>query len=127
MKKPSAASRTVNLFQPAMGNMEQRAVEAVESDEKGDRLPLEADVNNLRQRALVAQEWSTKAFGKYEAVSNEFRVSKSGCYYYLETLAKQTGAATAYGYTGVVLHERDLMAATQVLVAAVRAKQAETK
>lgn len=124
VKKPSASDRTVEMFQPAIANMDQRAVEAPVDEEKANRVPMEQDVDRMREKAFTAQEWATKAFGIPDADGNQYRVSHRGAYYYLETLAKAHGVhGSAYGYVGLMVHERDLYAVTQVLVQAVRDKQ----
>ena len=123
-KKSSAADRTVSLFGAQPTTPEERPIEVVEDETKADRVSMEESANDLRDRALKVQEWATAAFGSPDAQGNEYRVSHKGQFYYLETLAKRPGMASAYGYVGVVLHERDLLAATQVLVQAVREKQA---
>jgi len=120
--KLSASARTVDMF-PAEKPMEHREVEVLQGEEKAARVSMEEDADRLREQAFSTQAWATKAFGTPEAKGNEYRVSHRGDYYYLETLAKQPGAATAYGYVGVVLHERDLLNAVTVLVQAVREKQ----
>jgi hypothetical protein len=122
-KKPNAADRTLGLFgQPPA--VEEREIEVLEPEVKGERVPVEEDVNRMRESAFKGQEWTSKYFGSYDAPGNEYRVSKKGDYYYLETILKEVGKPTAYGYTGVMVHDRDLMELTKVLVAVVRAKQA---
>jgi hypothetical protein len=121
--KPSAASRTVDMF-AAPKPIEERPVEVIENDaHEGERLPLEQDVDRFRDSAFKVQEWTTKAFGQPDAPGNEYRVSRKGLHYLVETLAKTPGSATAYGYVGVMVHERDLYAFVSVLVQAVREKQ----
>ncbi len=120
-KKPSAASRTVDMFaQPPP--MDARPIEVVEG-EQHERVPLEDDVDNLRAEAFKVQAWSTAAFGSPEAAGNEYRVSFKDPHYYVETLAKTPGTRGAYGYVGLMVHERDLLNLTKVLVQAVRDKQ----
>ncbi len=124
-KKPSAADRTVNMF-TGQAPIDERPVEVIEDDpHQGERVPLEQDVDRLRAQAFQGQEWTTKAFGMHEAPANEFRVSLKGAHYYVETLAKTPGTPNAYGYTGVMVHERDLYNFVTVLVQAVRAKQSK--
>ncbi len=121
-KKPSAAERTVDMF-AAPGNMDQRgAVEATVEEEKADRVPLEDDVDRMREKAFTAQEWATKAFGIPDADGDQYRVTLLNGHYYVETMRKEAGKP-AYGYCGVMVHERNLYALTQVLVQAVRDKQ----
>lgn len=123
-RKPSAADRTMGLFgsPPAI---DEREIEVIEEETKaGERVPVELDADRARAVAFKGQEWTSKYFGSFEAPGNEYRVSKKGPYYYLETILKEPGKPTAYGYTGLMVHERDLMGMTKVLVAAVRAKQA---
>lgn len=124
-KKPSAADRTLGMFgQPPA--VEEREVEVLDEEAKeGERIPMEEDVDRMREKAFQGQEWTTKYFGKYEGPGNEYRVSKRGEYYYVEAILKEIGKPTAYGYTGIMVHERDIMELTKVMVAAVRAKQAE--
>jgi hypothetical protein len=118
-KKPSAADRTISIFAaPA-----EPTIEVLEEEEKGERVPLEEDTNRLRNNAFLAQEWTTKAFGEPDAEGNEYRVSHKGSHYYLETLHKLPGGKTAHGYSGLMVHERDLYAVVTVLVQAVREKQ----
>ena len=121
-KKPSAADRTVDMFTPAPIVVEHEAEE-----EKHERVTLEEDANRMRDKAFTVQDWTTKLFGIPEATGNEFRVSLKGSHYYVETLAKTPGTASAYGYTGVMVHERDLFNLATVIVAAVRAKQEREK
>ncbi len=121
--KPSAASRTVDMF-AAPKSQDERPIEVLEEDHKGERVPLEQDVDRLRETAFKYQEWTTKAFGVPEAGGNEYRVSRKGEHYYIETLKKTPGNAGAYGYVGLMVHERDLYNLAAVLVQAVREKQA---
>ena len=100
-----------------------RPIEVVEEKEKAERVPLEEDVDRLRASAFTGQEWATKYFGLPEAEGNEYRVSKKGQHYYLETLHKFSGKS-AHGYSGLMVHERDLYNLVKVLVQAVREKQA---
>ena len=112
---------------PAVQDQDSRAIEAPEDDEKAERVPIEQDVDRMRDKAFRAQEWATKYFGKPEAEGNEYRVTKRGEYYYMETVSKKPGAKEAYGYVGLMLHERDLFNFTEVLVRAVREKQKTVK
>ncbi len=121
--RPSAAARTVDMF-AAPKPQDERPVEILEEDSKGERVPVEQDVDRLRENAFKCQEWATKAFGIPEVGGNEYRVSLRGQHYYIETLAKTPGTANAYGYVGLMVHERDLFNLAAVLVQAVRAKQA---
>ena len=126
-KKPSASDRTVNMFAVPVP-IDERPVEVIDDEvHEGQRVPLEQDVDNLRKQAFLGQEWTTKAFGIPNAEGNDYRVSRRGQYYYLETLSRVPGVPAAYGYVGVMLHERDLFAATAVLVQAVRDKQKRDK
>lgn len=123
-KKPSAADRTMGLFgQPPA--IEEREIEVLEPETKdGERVDVEDDVDRLRGKAFAGQEWASKYFGKHEAPGNEYRVTHKGDFYYLETVMKEVGKPTAYGYTGVMVHNQDLYELVKVLVQAVRAKQA---
>ncbi len=121
--KPSAVDRTVGMF-PEPTPIDQRPIEAVDDDERGERVPMEEDVNRLRDQAFRVQEWTTKNFGIPEADGNEYRISRKGQHYYLEMLHKTPGTPTAYGYTGLMVHERDLYNMVACLVRAVRDKQA---
>lgn len=129
-KKHTAEDRTISMFGGAT-SLEERTAAAVaaeaelEAGEKSTgRVPVEEDVNRLRDAAFTTQEWTTKHFGSFEAPGNEYRCSKRGRYYFVETIMKMPGAATAYGHTGVIVHERDIMELTKIMVAAVREKQA---
>lgn len=119
-KKPSAASRTIDMFG---GPPKEATIEVIEDDEKGERKPLEDDADRLRENAFKGQEWTTAAFGKPEATGNEYRVSHKGEHYYLETLHKLPGGKTAHGYSGLMVHDRDLYNLVRVLVEAVKEKQ----
>ncbi len=125
-KKPSASDRTLGLFgNPAPVEVDEKGpIEAEETTEKGERVPLEQDADRFREKAFAGQEWTSKYFGSFDAPGNEYRVSKRGHFYYLETLHKEPGKPTAYAYSGLMVHERDIMELTKVMVAAVRAKQA---
>lgn len=124
-KKPSAADRTLGMFgQPPAA--EEREIEVLDEVAKdGARVPVEEDADHHREVAFRGQEWTSKYFGSYDAPGNEYRVSQRGEYYYVETILKEVGKPTAYGYTGIMVHERDIMELTKVMVAAVRAKQAK--
>ncbi len=125
MKKPSPADRTLGLF----GNpprADDREIEVLEPEQKdGERVTIEEDADRMRDVAFKGQEWTTKYFGSPEAPGNEYRLSLRGRHYYLETLLKEPGKPTAYGYTGLMVHERDLEAMAKVLVAGYRARQAK--
>ncbi len=123
-KKHTAADRTIGMFTGHTTVEEVVAPEVVEDDEKADRVPLDQDADRLRDNAFRGQEWTTKYFGSPEATGNEYRVSKKGSHYYLETLHRLPGAASVHGYTGVMVHEGDLFNVVTVLVQAVRDKQA---
>ncbi len=122
-KKPSAADRTLNMF-GAAPKEEERPIEVLEEEAKAERVPLEQDVDRLRANAFLAQEWTSRAFGDPESFGNEYRVTYKNKFYYLESLSKVQGSGSAHGYTGVMVHERDLFNMVAVLVQAVRAKQA---
>ena len=123
-KKPTAADRTLGMFgQPTA--VEEREIEILPPEEKtGERVSVEDDADRMREAAFKGQEWSSKYFGSPAALGCEYRVTLRGQHYYLESILKEVGKPTAYGYTGVMVHEGDLMELTKVLVAAVRAKQA---
>ena len=120
-RKPSAAERTVGLF-------EAPPVEKAEPEERtvkdGERVSLEADVDRMRAKAFEAQEWTTANFGTPEAQGNTYRITKKGDVYYLEILSKGVRAQAAHGYTGIMVHAADLYNLATVIVSAVRAKQA---
>ncbi len=122
VKKPTAADRTVNMF-TGTTPIDDRPIEVLESEEKAERVPFEQDADRLRDIAFRGQEWTSKAFGEPDAEGNEYRVSRKGSHYYLETLHKLKGAATVHGYSGLMVHENDLFSVTAVLVQAVRDKQ----
>lgn len=123
-KKPSAADRTLGMFgQPPA--IEEREIEVLEAEQKdGERVPVEQDADRMREVAFRGQEWTSKYFASPEAPGNEYRLSLRGRHYYLETILKEPGKPTAYGYTGLMVHERDLEAMTKVMVAGYRAKVA---
>ena len=104
---------------------EEVPIEVIEEEEKAARVPMELAANECREQAFKVQEWTTAAFGKFEAPANEYRVTRKGEHYYVETLSKQKGSTSAYGYVGLMVHERDLFALVTVLVRAVREKQRE--
>lgn len=119
-KRATAADRTINMFSGSTP-IEEREVEVIEPEAKeGERKSLEADADRLRENAFKGQEWTTKFFGLPESMGNEYRCTLRGEYYYLETLMKGPGAKEAHGYTGVMIHKRDLMNAVSVLVQAAR-------
>lgn len=119
MKKPCAADRTVNLFE-APRELTVADAEVLQEEPKGDRLPVEEDVDRMRLNAFTGQEWSTKHFGTYDGPGNEYRVSKRGDYYYLESILKKEGTKAAYGYTGLMVHKKDIVPMTKVLVEAAK-------
>lgn len=130
MKKSPAADRTVDMFTKTVSvtPIEERTIEQEEaSTHTGDRKPLEDDHERQRAIAFQGQEWTSKYFGSFDAPGNEYRVSHKGEHYYLETLAKLPDGKEAYGYTGVMVHDRDLYKMVEVLVRAVRDKQAREK
>lgn len=116
--KPSAADRTIDLFQAPV-----LPAEPEDKEELGTRQSLEEDVDRLRENAFKGQEWTTEAFGKVEATGNEYRISHKGQHYYLETLHKIPGAKESHAYSGLMVHDSDLLKVATVIVAAVRAKQ----
>ncbi len=118
MKKPkrSAEDRTIRMFQEPQ-------IEAPEDEEKLNRVSMDEDSNRLRENAFLGQEWTTKYFGTPEATGNEYRVSFKGHHYYLERLAKLPDGKESHGYTGLMVHENDLLPMVQVLVQAVRERQ----
>lgn len=91
---------------------------------KADRVPLEQDVDRMRARALEVQAWTSKAFADPDAEASGFRVSYQSPHYYVEVLRKDP-YKPAYGFTGLFVHERDLLNLTTVLVQAVRDYQAK--
>ncbi len=112
-KKSSAAERTIDLFAPV-------APEAPVEAPMVGRVSMEEDADRNRDKAFQVQEWATSAFGSPDATGNQYRLSHRGEHYYLECLAKFPGANSSHAYTGFMVHERDLLAATTVLVRAVR-------
>ncbi len=119
-KKPSAADRTVSLFQEPQ-------IEAPQDEEKSERQTLEESTAEGQERAgaFLGQSWATKFFGIPEPHGNQYRVSFKDHHYYLEKLSKLPGMALAHGYTGLMVHENDLLPMVTVLVQAVRDKQAK--
>ena len=102
-----------------------RAIEVIEETERdGERVLVEQDADRVRENAFKGQEWTSKYFGSTDAPGNEYRMSYRGGHYYLETILKEHGKPLAYGYTGIMIRECDLLEATKVMVAAVREKQA---
>lgn len=123
-RKPTASDRTVSMF-TGQTPVEERPIEVIEEEpHEGARVTLEQDANRLRDMAFQGQEWTSKAFGEPDADGNTYRVSHKGVHYYVETLAKAPGTAGAYGYVGLMVHDRDLLNLTKVMVQAVRDKQA---
>lgn len=118
-RKPSAADRNVDMFAKAPVE----AAQDVPEDARGERLPIDQDVNRMREQAFQCQEWTSKYFASDLADGDEYRVSLKDHHYYVETIKRQPGKESAYGYTGIMVHERNLLNLTSVLVAAVRAKQ----
>jgi len=119
-KKPSAAECTVDMFG---ANAPEQKPEAIEEEEKAERVSMDADADRMREKAFTVQEWSTAAFGKPEAAGNQFRVSYKNRHYYVEKLHRQAGKTESHGYTGIMVQEEDLLSLTKVLVEAVREKQ----
>ena len=76
--------------------------------------------DSSRDTALKFQEWTSGAFGDEGSERTEFRVTCKGGMYLLESLLKK-GTKESYGYTGVFVHQRDIIEMTKVLVAACRA------
>lgn len=135
-RKPTAADRTVDMFTKATIADAAEAAEVAEATgeqhdldegENAGRVPIEQDVTRLREVAFQGQEWTSKYFGIPDAPGNQYRMSFRGQHYYLETLAGTPGTPNAYGYTGLMVHERDLFNMATVIVAAVRAKQEREK
>ncbi len=122
-KKTSAAERTVDMFaapKTEAAEFAEAAANAEAEAAKDERLPLEQDVNALRENAFKVQEWTTTFFGLPEAEGNEYRCSKSGNHYLLERLAKAPGAKEAHGYMSYMIPESDLPSVVKVLVQAYR-------
>jgi len=124
--KPSAASRTVGMFVEPTATIDDRPIEAPEDDAKEARVPMEQDVDRNRQESFKFQEWVSKHFAEKDASEDEYRISKKGEYYLVETLRSLPGTPN-YGSSGIFVHQRNLYNLTAVLVQAVRAKQAEKK
>jgi hypothetical protein len=127
-KKPSAASRTVDMFaQPPPIDDRPIEVEEKAPEHAGERVPLEQDVDRMRDQAFLVQQWTTSAFGAPEnqaVKSEEFRITKRDGFYFVETLRSEPGKP-AYGYSGVMVREENLYSLTACLVQAVRAKQSD--
>lgn len=129
-KKPSAASRTVDMFSRENADVIEtaQAVANAEAEaEKAERLPLEADADRLRDQAFKVQEWTTAAFGCCDADAAQYRMTRRGDVYYLEGLGYAKGVPHASSYTGVILHKKDLFNAATVIAAAARALREENK
>ncbi len=110
-KKPSAADRTVDMFAPKA----EPVPEVIQDDAKDGRLPTYEEADRCRERAFEVQEWTTKCFGIPEEKGNQFRMTHRGEHYYVETVSNSR-------YVGLMVHERDLLALTTVMVNAVRAR-----
>ena len=82
---------------------------------------MEEDADRNRLKAFEVQEWTTHHFGEPQAEGNEYRLSHRGMHYYLECLSKMPGAKGCHAYTGLMIHDKDLMTVTRVLVLAARA------
>lgn len=123
--KASAADRTVDMFAAPAQLDPERAPEVLQEESKGERVSMEEDANRTREQAFQVQEWSTKYFGSPDAQGNEYRLSHKRDHYYLEMLSKLPGAKSAHGYSGYMIHERDLFAIANLVVAAAREKKAK--
>lgn len=119
-KKPSAADRTVQMFQEPVP-------EFVEGEEKGERVTIEQDADRLRDVAFKGQEWAFRTFGAADSDANDYRVSFKDDHYYVEELRKEPGKKEAYGYTGIMVHKRNLLNLTATLVLAARAQKEAKK
>jgi hypothetical protein len=109
-KKPSAAERTVNLFD----QQEPEPQPATVAHE-----PKEDDPNRFRDQALKLDEWQTKNFGSPFMEGTEFRLSHRGGRFYLERLESSGGKLIA-SYAGLMLYGDELEKAARVLVQAVK-------
>lgn len=120
MKKSPAAERTLSMFAVP----EPIQAENIASEDKSARVPIEQDIDALRDTAFKYQEWSTALFNKGDSEGNEYRMSRKGDHYILQTLCRVAGALP-HGYAGVMVHKRDLIAMTKVMVLAARELQTE--
>ena len=119
--KPTAAERTIPMF-GAQLEPKPEVAEDAQDEAKGERIPLEQDVDRMRERAFQVQSWTSAAFASVDAEGDTYRVSYSDGFYYVEVLRKEA-FKPAYGYTGVFVHENNLLGLVTVLVQAARDHQ----
>ncbi len=122
--KSSAAERTVDMFAAPRPAQELVPEYIAPEPKEGERVPLEADADRLRDNAFKGQEWTDKYFKDPSvAECNTYRLSLKDGYYYLERLSKNRNGGGIYAYTGVILPADDLFGVTNLLVLAARAKK----
>lgn len=108
--KPSAASRTVDMF-TGTTQMEayQAAVEEVKDEPRGPALSIEESADRYRASAFVGQEWSSKYWPPDAPIGTEkasFRWSRKGDFIYLEQV-RSGKDGRAYHYAGVMFPVSD--------------------
>ncbi len=118
-KKPSAAARTVDLFSGKTA-VEEAVPEPIEADDRPDFEPMEERADGYRERAFKVQEWTTNVFGKHEGEGNQYRVTHKGDMFYLEELKRGPDNKSFYGYSGLMLHEKNFLNAARVIAQAAR-------
>jgi hypothetical protein len=123
--KKTASERTISMFTHNTEREPPPMPEAEVEEQKAERVAIQDDCDRNRENAFNVQEWTTSAFGQPDAKSTQYRMSKKDKFYYLEELRFEQGKHNAYGYTGVIIHERDLLAAAGVVVEAAKALKAE--
>lgn len=125
--KPTAADRTVDMFTGQTRVDAATSPEFVQEEvtvrDAAERQTMEESADASRDMVAKYLDWATSAFGKTEARSDQFRLSKVRNQYVLERLAKRPGDKEAYGYAGYVINDCDLYDVAKLFVAAVREKQ----
>lgn len=126
MRKPSAASRTVDLFsgKTAMEEAEAEAMAKAEDVEEHHRPlaePIEKVMDARRDNCFEYQESLSKL---WDSNPNEkFRLTRKGDWMFLETIRHKDGKE-AYAWTGVMFRYDSLYEITSVFYAAAKEKKA---
>jgi hypothetical protein len=123
--KPSAASRTLDIFSGKTKQEEQdealrvRTNADVRESEKSKET-IEEAADRWRAAAFVGQEWTCQHFGKPDHSGRKYRLSLKDGWLYLEWQDTADKGKNAYHYGGLMLPEEAVVELANVIVQAAR-------
>lgn len=132
-KKPSAAARTIDIFSgktqvEAEDEAERIKTNAdLQEDHTREAVPMEAKLDQWRDKAFEVQEWTSKYFPRdpHGKDREQFRVTRKALQdgtkmLYVERVHAGGDGKSVTGYAATMVHEEDFLEFAKVVVEAAR-------